>query len=428
MSHSPTSVANFRAAAAAPTVATSRALDVNGHAKPAASNIVIATISRLVGDTGVQTHTRSLNEGLLAAGATSIVQTPFSARAWWLPIFGIRRIFGPLNRSWSTRWYRRWHASALNDALGRLVARQGADAVLAQCPVSAAVALDVRKRLNLDFPVVLVCHFNFSEAQEYRDKGELADEASYQAILDFEQRVLGEVDRVVYVSGWAKRVVENERGIKVRESSIIWNGIAADADASPTPRRDMGMAHDDLVLINVGTLEKRKNQAGLIDLFAEIAGDWPKARLVLVGDGPERGEVRRRIEHHNLASKVRMLGMRRDVPALLASADLYLHYSMLENCPVVLIEAARASLPLAAVPAGGVPELLEALGGFPIDATSAAISLDTLRPLLGNAAVRRDAGKASRAAFERAFTRKAMAAAYLEAMQPPTAAPGQAEP
>ena len=75
----------------------------------------------------------------------------------------------------------------------------------------------------------MVCHFNFSEAKEYRDKGELSNEKAYQAMLDFEQRVLGSVDRVIYVSSWAKRIVEEERGISVRSSSVIWNGIAAEA-------------------------------------------------------------------------------------------------------------------------------------------------------------------------------------------------------
>ena len=70
------------------------------------------------------------------------------------------------------------------------------DAVLAQCPVSAAV---VRWKCASDwactFPVVMACHFNYSEAKEYRDKGELADEASYQEIHQFRpaSTLLGEV-------------------------------------------------------------------------------------------------------------------------------------------------------------------------------------------------------------------------------------------
>jgi glycosyltransferase involved in cell wall biosynthesis len=169
-------------------------------------------------------------------------------------------------------------------------------------------------------------------------------------------------------------------------------------------------------------LEKRKNQVGLVDLFAEIALEWPKARLVLVGDGPDRGEIRRRIDKHQLESKVHLLGTRRDVPALLQSADIYLHYSTLENCPVALIEAARASLPIAAIPAGGVPELLSALDGFALDSGSNVASLETLRPLMSNPDVREQAGKASRAAFERAFTREAMVAGYVDALLPRAAA------
>jgi glycosyltransferase involved in cell wall biosynthesis len=173
------------------------------------------------------------------------------------------------------------------------------------------------------------------------------------------------------------------------------------------------------VLINVGTLEKRKNQLGLIDAFAETAAAFPQARLLLVGDGPHREEVRRRIAEHGLTDKVQMLGMRRDVPALLPVADLYVHYSSLENCPVVLIEAARAGLPIAAVPSGGVPELLEALGGQPIDSSSPQTASQSFVPLLSNANLRRQIGQATRQAFHATFTREAMVAAYLKALNLP---------
>ncbi|HET6248023.1 MAG TPA: glycosyltransferase family 4 protein [Tepidisphaeraceae bacterium] len=423
MSQARTTLPAFCATAIPAAGALPRANDTGATPSQAISKVVIATISPLVGDTGVQTHTRSLHDGLIAGGNECVIQTPHTGHPWWLPIFGVRRIFGPLNQSWSTRWYRRWHAMALRNALLRLLRNRQTDAVLAQCPVSAAVALDVRSRLGMNFPISMACHFNYSEAKEYRDKGELADEASYQEILQFEHRVLGEVDSVVYVSGWAKRVVEHERTIKVRKSAVIWNGISAETGLDPATRLQLGLSADDLVLMNVGTLEKRKNQAGLIDLFAEISQEWPKAKLVLVGDGPQRGEVRRRIEERKLGDKVVMLGMRRDVPALLATADLYIHYSAMENCPVVLIEAARASLPIVAVPGGGVPELLAALGGFALDARSNTASIDTLRPLMGNLAARRQAGHLSRAAFVRSFTREAMVKEYLSAMQAAAGAP-----
>jgi glycosyltransferase involved in cell wall biosynthesis len=386
--------------------------------------IVIATINRLSGDTGVHTHTAALMAGMNAANLPCVVQSPFSRGPWWLPLFAMRRIIGPLNRTWGTCWYRRWHGAALASNLRHYIRRHGAPAVLAQCPVSAAAALAVRSELGGNFPVAMVCHFNFSEANEYRDKGELGDRAAYQAVLDFEHDVLGNVDRVIYVSQWARRAVEQDRGIATRGSSVIWNGIAP-ATVDPFPREQLGLRSGDLALINVGTLEPRKNQFGLIDLFARIAQRRPDARLLLVGDGSDRSRIQRRISELQLESKITLLGLRRDVPALLACSDLYVHYAAMENCPLALIEAARAALPIAAAPGGGAAELLEALGGVTLNPADADVSFDALRPLLENASLRRKLGNASRAGFDRSFTREAMVAAYIETLSVGPRAPAE---
>lgn len=393
----------------------------NASAAPAAQvrlrEVVIATVNRPQGQTGVHTHTRVLQEGLAAAGFSCSIESPFSRGPHWLPIFAIRRVFHAMNKSWSTRWYRRWHRAALRDNLLKRFA-EAADfdgVVLAQCPVSADAALEVRSRLGMKFSIAMVCHFNFSEAQEYREKGELNDDSSFKEILDFEQRVLGEVERVIYVSRWAQQVVEQTRQIRTRGSSVVWNGVP---QASPPaiPRQQLGLSSDDLVLMNVGTLEPRKNQIALIDLFEQIAAKEPRARLVLVGEGPDRSAIERKLDQKKLTSKVKLLGHRRDVPALLAAADVYVHYSMLENCPVVLLEAARAGLPVAAIPAGGVPELLESLGGIALDEKDLNRSADALRPLLNDADLRRSHGEAARQSFMRLFTREAMVGGYLAAL------------
>jgi glycosyltransferase involved in cell wall biosynthesis len=182
-------------------------------------------------------------------------------------------------------------------------------------------------------------------------------------------------------------------------------------------RRELGISDDAIVLINVGSLEPRKNQLGLLPLFAEINAQHPTTRLVLVGDGPQRNEIERKIAQLELSAAVTLLGHRRDVPALLPLADLYVHYASLENCPLALIESARAGVPFAAVPAGGVPELQTALG-CRIELTPHDLrqSLDNVRPLLENADLRKKQGRTAREKFVATFTHQAMTRAYLEAL------------
>ena len=260
----------------------------------------------------------------------------------------------------------------------------------------------------------MVCHFNYSEATEYRDKGELNNEKAFQRILKLEGMILRSLDQVIYVSNWGKQVVEIDRGIVPKSSRVIWNGIASDTLAAPVSRQQIGVGDSDLMLINVGSLEPRKNQIQLLDVFAMLRAITPSAKLVLVGDGPQRGEIEDTVRRYNLGDDIRLLGHRTDVPALLKLADIYVHYSKLENCPVILLEAARAGLPIAAIPTGGVAEIGEKLGAIvhlsEVNPTASAAAMENLlatRPP-GNPPAQ------ARRGFEQHFTRDAMVGQYLE--------------
>ncbi len=388
------------------------------RAEDLAARVIVATIERPQGDTGVHAHTNALLAGLKRAGFEAELANPFSAGPKWLPFFALRKlILKPVNKTWSLRWYRHWHYTALRESLTGAILRHPANAVIAQCPVSARAALEVRRSLNLDFKIALVCHFNYSEATEYREKGELKDDRAFEQMMKLEALVLKSVDQVIYVSNWAQQVVERDRGIIPQCSRVIWNGIATDIDTASLRRADIGVEESDLMLINVGSLEPRKNQINLLDLFERVHAEHPNAKLVLVGDGAQRGEIEQKIRHRKLDDGVVMLGHRTDVPALLKLADIYVHYSKLENCPVILLEAARAGLPIAAIPAGGVAEVGERLGGIAaLDESDLDASIESLRPMLDSPSLRRSGGTQVRRGFEENFTREAMVKQYIKTL------------
>lgn len=383
------------------------------------ARVIVATIERPQGDTGIHAHTGALLDGLNRAGIETELANPFSAGAKWLPMFALRKLLiKPINKTWGLRWYRHWHGAALRESLMRSLLRASADVVIAQCPVSAQAALDVRREWKLDFRIALVCHFNFSEATEYRDKGELKCRKTFDRMTAQEELALKTVDHVIYVSNWAQRVVETDRGISPKRSRVIWNGIATDVEMPALSRRDIGVGENELMLINVGSLEPRKNQIELLDLFKLIRSEHANTRLVLVGDGAQRSEIEKKMRDHNLTDSVVLLGHRTDVPALLKLADVYVHYSKLENCPVILLEAARAGLPVAAIPAGGVGEIGAQLGGIVhLHERDASASLTALRSLLTDPILRQSLGASARRGFEARFTRDAMVQQYLDELE-----------
>jgi glycosyltransferase involved in cell wall biosynthesis len=382
-----------------------------------AASVVIASLNRPRGTTGVHTHTQALEQGLSALGCSCSVISPFSAGVKWLPAFALRPLLiHRISATASTLWYRHWHEAALRSALTAQLEQNSADVILAQCPVSAHAALHVRRHLKLNCRIAMVCHFNRSEADEYRSTGELSIEWAYQRMLEYEAAVLHEVDQVIYVSQWARGIVEDQRRILPRSSVVIHNGIP-DSDAAPLTRKSVGLADDDVVLINVGTLEPRKNQLGLIALFERIVNECAKAKLLLVGSGSARAAIETEIQARGLAGKVLLLGSRADVPSLLKLSDVYLHYAKLENCPVILLECARAGLPFAAIPAGGIPEVQAQMGvQFALDENDPEQSLHTLRPLLAERSRRLEIGRVVRLAYLQRFTTDVMASRYLDSL------------
>ena len=112
------------------------------HDGASVQRIVIATINRAEGDTGVHTHTRMLHHGLVEAGVACDVIGPFDGSPKWLPVFAIRPLLlRRINKTWSTLWHRKWHMAAVRENLLRHLRSHPADVVLAQCPVSARAAL-----------------------------------------------------------------------------------------------------------------------------------------------------------------------------------------------------------------------------------------------------------------------------------------------
>ena len=384
----------------------------------ARKRVTIAFSLRAEGRSGVQTHTRLLHEGLSGAGFDCSLVTPFSGSRAWLPVFAVRPVLlAHLDRDWSTRWHRHWHFAALRANLRRELSREPPDVVVAQCAPSAIAALEARAALGASFPIVLVCHFTVSEAEELREKGELHDPAVAARIAEDERQAIEAVDLVVHDSEWQRMTIEGMRALRPRRSMVIWHGIPPLAIHRGSMRAALGYRADDVVLANVGTLEPRKNQLALLEVFARLASRYPRARLLLVGgDGPHRRAIERRISREDLVGRVRLLVDWPDVHSVLESADLYVHHATIESFGLVLLEAARAGLPVAAVPVGGVREVLERLGGVPLDASDPARSEDALRPLLEDVAARRAAARRAHRAYERAFTLEHMIDGYRRAI------------
>ena len=111
-------------------------------------------------------------------------------------------------------------------------------------------------------------------------------------------------------------------------------------------RRELGVAADDLVIGHVGRFDPQKNHALLVRIAAELCGREPRARFVLVGDGPLRRDMEREVKQLGLDGRVRFLGVRGDVPRVLRAFDAFLFPSHHEGLGLAGVEAQAAGVPV----------------------------------------------------------------------------------
>lgn len=114
-------------------------------------------------------------------------------------------------------------------------------------------------------------------------------------------------------------------------------------------RSSLGIGGAWPVLLNVGMLIPLKGQLHLVEMMELIAGDLPRAHLLLVGEGPDRAALEERVAASPVGDRIRLLGHRHDVPDLLAVSDGVISASRSEGFGMSVLEAMAASLPVVAV-------------------------------------------------------------------------------
>jgi glycosyltransferase involved in cell wall biosynthesis len=159
-------------------------------------------------------------------------------------------------------------------------------------------------------------------------------------------------------------VAESVRRVyRLRTCRVIPNGIAV-SDFAPSPqvrkeaRAELGIAPGAPVFLAVGRFNPQKDQATLVRAFASSRLRAAGARLLLVGDGELRAEAERLARALGASDRVRFLGVRADVPRLLAAADVFVLSSRWEGNPLSVMEAMAAGRSVVATAVGCVPELV----------------------------------------------------------------------
>lgn len=111
----------------------------------------------------------------------------------------------------------------------------------------------------------------------------------------------------------------------------------------------------------IGRLAPVKRTVLALDVFLSMASEFPEARLVIAGDGPERRRLERRLAElpDGVSRRVILLGAVENITPVHEALDVLLSTSSAEGMPVAMIEAAAAARPVVSTAVGGVPELIQ---------------------------------------------------------------------
>lgn len=149
-----------------------------------------------------------------------------------------------------------------------------------------------------------------------------------------------------------------------QRTAVIPCGAPLDLFArAPLPVQSAG---GPLRFLSVGRMSAEKGMAESLQAFERIAGDFPHAELVLVGDGPDLDVLQQMAAASPFAARIRLPGrlLPEEVAREMAAAQVYLQHSRevegwVEGFGVTLAEAGAAGLPLVASSLGGLAEQIE---------------------------------------------------------------------
>jgi glycosyltransferase involved in cell wall biosynthesis len=200
------------------------------------------------------------------------------------------------------------------------------------------------------------------------------------------------------------------QGWPAEKAHYLPNFVSAEI-AAPLNRKDYYTPKDAPLLLAMGRLHENKAFDVLLDALVRL----PNAYLWLAGEGPKRAELEAQAEKIGVKPRVRFLGWRDDIAALLASCDVFVCPSRHEPLGNVVVEAWAQSKPVVAADSLG-PGVLISHGenGFLAPINDSDGLAYAIAHVLGDENLRSGIARHGRATYEERFTEDAVVAQYLE--------------
>lgn len=225
--------------------------------------------------------------------------------------------------------------------------------------------------------------------------------------------------KLVAVSRDAAQECINDEKIPSVKVLTILNGVDTDQYFQSKDRveskRLLGFGEGTLVVGIVARLAQVKDHATLFKACRILFESDLNFKLMVVGDGPLRGNLEELADTLGICSRVIFTGMREDIAELMQAMDVFVLSSISEGISLTLLEAMACCLPVVATHVGGNPEVVEdGVTGFLVPAQQPELLADKLRILITESELRLKMGVAGRQRIVNFFSLSTTAAKYSD--------------
>jgi N-acetyl-alpha-D-glucosaminyl L-malate synthase BshA len=273
---------------------------------------------------------------------------------------------------------------ALGSEMAKVAQKEGLDVLHIHYAIPHSTAALLARQIT-GVPYVVTLHGS--------DVTILGSDPSYLLVNSY---TVEQADAVTAVSGFMQREAYERLGIR-QEITVIPNFVDEER-FSPAPCEAIERSSEkDIVIAHISNFRPVKRIQDLVYAMSIVSKEAPGARLMLVGDGPERHRIERLIDDLDLREQVVLTGFRSDVPNLLRCSDVVVLCSETESAPLTLLEGMSSGLPVVATMVGGIPEIVEdGVNGYLVPPKHPEAIAERLLELNADGGLRRRMGEAAR--------------------------------
>lgn len=222
---------------------------------------------------------------------------------------------------------------------------------------------------------------------------------------------------MVAVSEDLKRFIVENVGIDSTRITVLYNGVNVPAAPDPVDievcRREMNLSDSDRVIGVVGNLYPVKGHQYLIDAVPAVLEKYPDTSFVFAGRGQLESDLKQHVNRLGLDKRVHFLGLRQDIPRILALLDVFVLPSLSEGLSMAILEAMMAGKPVIATRVGGNSEIvLDGETGLLVPPKESHALAESLITLLKDRHLAAEFGEKGKLRAERQFSLQTMVNAY----------------